>query len=141
MILHKQSSLAGLGPSVWLRTVPREWRSCRISSRRRSPPELQPINFGQPAPQNLQNATTQSMFVSPAILLEAPAPPKPPVLTLAVVTPMVGSSSVNTAHTLNASGASSGFAINGTTGGVENGQTVTVTIVNGSGVTVDTFTS
>ncbi len=54
---------------------------------------------------------------------------------------MVGNSSVNTANTLNASGASSGFAINGTTDGVENGQTVTVTIVNGSGVTVETFTS
>ena len=34
-----------------------------------------------------------------------------------------------------------GFAINGTTDGVENGQTVTVTIVNGSGVTVETFTT
>ncbi len=54
---------------------------------------------------------------------------------------MVGNSSVNTAHTLNASGASTGFAINGTTDGVENGQTVTVTIVNGSGVTVETFTT
>ena len=54
---------------------------------------------------------------------------------------MVGNSSINTANTLNASGAASGFAINGTTDGVENGQTVTVTIVNGSGVTVDTFTS
>ena len=54
---------------------------------------------------------------------------------------MVGNSSVETAHTLNASGASSGFAIDGTTEGVENGQTVTVTIVNGSGVTVQTFTT
>ena len=54
---------------------------------------------------------------------------------------MVGDSSVNTAHTLNASGASIGFAINGTTDGVENGQTVAVTIVNGLGVAVETFTT
>ena len=54
---------------------------------------------------------------------------------------MVGNSTVNTANTLNASGASTGFAINGTTDGVENGQTVTVTIVNGSGVAVETFTT
>ena len=106
-----------------------------------SPQGLQPINFDQPVPQNLRSATTQSASFSPTILLEAPAPSKPPVLTLAVITPMVGNSSVNTAHTLNASGASTGFAINGTTDGVENGQTVTVTIVNGSGVTVQTFTA
>ena len=111
------------------------------------PPELlppqgvQPINFDQPVPQNLRSATTQSAFVSPTIFLEAPAPSKPPVLTLAVVTPMVGDSSVDTAHTLNASGASTGFAINGTTDGVENGQIVTVTIVNSSGVAVETFTT
>ena len=54
---------------------------------------------------------------------------------------MVGNSTVDTANTLNASGASTGFAINGTTDGVENGQTVTVTIVNGSGVAVETFTT
>ena len=106
-----------------------------------SPQVLQPINFDQPVPQNLRSATTQSAFVSPTILLEAPAPSKPPLLTLAVITPMVGNSSVNTAHTLNASGASTGFAINGTTDGVGNGQTVTVTIVNGSGVAVQTFTT
>ena len=106
-----------------------------------SPQGLQPINFDQPAPQNLRSGTTQSAFVSPTIILEAPAPSKPPVLTLAVITPMVGNSSVNTAHTLNASGASIGFAINGTTDGVENGQTVTVTIVNSSGVAVETFTT
>ena len=108
-----------------------------------SPQGLQPINFDEPVPQNLRSATTQSAFVSPTILLEAPAPApsKPPLLTLAVITPMVGNSSVNTAHTLNASGASTGFAINGTTDGVENGQTVTVTIVNSSGVAVQTFTS
>ena len=106
-----------------------------------SPQGLQPINFDQPAPQNLRSATTQSASFSPTILLEAPGPSKPPVLTLAVVTPMVGNSSVDTAHTLNASGASLGFAINGTTDGVENGQTVTVTIVNSSGVTVETFTT
>ena len=54
---------------------------------------------------------------------------------------MVGNSTVNTADTLNASGASIGLAINGTTSGVENGQTVTVSIINGSGVTVETFTT
>ena len=106
-----------------------------------SPQGLQPINFDQPVPQNLRSATTQSAFVSPTILFEAPAPSKPPVLTLAVVTPMVGNSTVNTANTLNASGASTGLVINGTTDGVENGQTVTVTIVNGSGVAVETFTT
>ena len=106
-----------------------------------SPQGLQPINFDQPVPQNLRSATTQSAFVSPTILLEAPAPSKPPVLTLAVVTPMVGNSTVNTANTLNASGASTGLVISGTTDGVENGQTVTVTIVNSSGVAVETFTT
>ena len=106
-----------------------------------SPQGLQPINFDQPAPQNLRGATTQSASFSPTILLEAPVPSKPPVLTLAVITPMVGNSSVNTAHTLNAIGASIGFTINGTTDGVENGQPVMVTIVNSSGVTVETFTS
>ena len=105
-----------------------------------SPQGLQPINFDQPVPQILRSATTQSAFVSPATLFEV-LPTKPPVLTLAVITPMVGNSSVNTAHTLNASGASTGFAINGTTDGVENGQTVTVTIVNSSGVAVQTFTA
>jgi CDP-diacylglycerol--serine O-phosphatidyltransferase len=49
---------------------------------------------------------------------------------------MVGNSTVNTANTLNASGASTGLVISGTTDGVENGQTVTVTIVNGSGAAV-----
>jgi hypothetical protein len=68
-------------------------------------------------------------------------PSKPPVLTLAVITPMVGNSTVNTATTLNASGASTGLAIDGTTEGVENGQIVTVAIVNGSGVAVETFTT
>ena len=106
-----------------------------------SPQGLQPINFDQPVPQNLRSATTQSAFVSPAILFEVPAPSKPPVLTLAVVTPMVGNSTVNTANTLNASGASTGLVISGTTDGVENGQTVTVTIVNGSGAAVETFTT
>ena len=106
-----------------------------------SPQGLQPINFDQPVPQNLRSATTQSASVSPTILLEAPVPSKPPVLTLAVITPMVGNSTVNTANTLNASGASTGLVINGTTDGVENGQTVTVTIVNGSGVAVETFTT
>ena len=54
---------------------------------------------------------------------------------------MVGNSTVNSANTLNASGASTGLAISGTTDGVENGQTVTVTIVNSSGVAVETFTT
>ena len=54
---------------------------------------------------------------------------------------MVGNSTVNTANTLNASGASTGLVISGTTDGVENGQTVTVTIVNSSGVAVETFTT
>ncbi len=107
-----------------------------------SPQGLQPINLIQPdalvAPQ--KSATTQPGFVLPTIL-EAPAPPKPPVLTLEVITPHVGNSTVNTANTLNASGASVGFAITGMTSGVENGQTVTVTIVNGSNVTVETFTA
>ena len=106
-----------------------------------SPQGLQPINFDQPVPQNLRSATTQSASVSPTIILEAPVPSKPPVLTLAVVTPMVGNSTVNSANTLNASGASTGLVISGTTDGVENGQTVTVTIVNSSGVAVETFTT
>ncbi len=112
-----------------------------------TPEELQPINFqiDQSAPQNSGRATTQLVFGSsaaidvPLVLLKPSPPLPPPVLTLAVITPMVGDSTVNTANTLNASGASTGFAINGTTSGVENGQTVTVTIVNGSNVAVETF--
>ena len=169
MILHKQSSLAGVGLiSVVTNSATRMAELQRFQqeavaayalgtntgptstggggsstppSLLLSPQGLQPINFDQPVPQNLRSATTQSASVSPTILLEAPVPSKPPVLTLAVITPMVGNSSVNTANTLNASGASTGFAINGTTDGVENGQTVTVTIVNGSGVAVETFTT
>ena len=112
-----------------------------------SPQGLQPINFqiDQLAPQNSRSATTQSAFDLPAVIeplvLLKPSPLPPPVLTLAVITPMVGNSTVNTANTLNASGASTGFAINGMTSGVDNGQTVTVTIVNGSGVAVETFTT
>ena len=106
-----------------------------------SPEGLQPINFEEAPAQNSRGITTQSASVLPMIILEDLAPPKQPVLTLAVITPMVGNSSVDTAHTLNASGASLGFAINGTTGGVENGQPVTVTIVNSSGVTIETFTT
>ena len=169
MILHKQSSLAGVGPiSVVTNSAARMAElqkfqqealaayalgtntgptsrggggSSTPPSLLLSPQGLQPINFDQPVPQNLRSATTQSAFVSPTILLEVPAPSKPPVLTLAVITPMVGNSTVNTANTLNASGASTGLVINGTTDGVENGQTVTVTIVNGSGVAVETFTT
>ncbi len=84
-----------------------------------SPQGLQPINFDQLAPQDFRSTTTQSAVVTPAVILDSPLPPKPcappPVLTLAVITPMVGNSTVNTADTLNASGASIGFAINGTT--------------------------
>jgi VCBS repeat-containing protein len=109
-----------------------------------SPQGLQPINFEQPAPQNSPSVTTLPAIVSPAIILDSLAPPKPsapPVLTLAVITPAVGNSTVNTADTLNAHGASVGLTINGTTSGVENGQTVTVSIVNSSGVAVETFTT
>ena len=114
-----------------------------------TPEELQPINFqiDQSAPQNSGRTTTQLVFGSstavdePLVLLKPTPPSPPPVLTLAVITPMVGNSTVNTADTLNASGASTGFAINGTTSGVENGQAVTVTIVNGSNVAVETFTA
>ena len=106
-----------------------------------SPQGLQPINFDQPVPENMRSGTTQSASVLPTIILETPVPSKPPVLTLAVVTPMVGNSTVNSANTLNASGASTGLVISGTTDGVENGQTVTVTIVNSSGVAVETFTT
>ena len=109
---------------------------------------LQPINFhvDQPAQQNSLSPTTHSaadLPVEPLVLSKPSPPPVPtvPVLTVAVVTPMVGNSTVNTADTLNASGASAGFAINGTTSGVENGQTVTVTIANGSNVVVETFTA
>ena len=111
-----------------------------------TPGELQPINFqiDQPGPQDSRSPTTQLVFSSSAsidepLVLLKPLPP--PVLTLTVITPMVGDSTVNTANTLNASGASTGFAINGTTSGVENGRTVTVTIVNGSNVAVETFTA
>ena len=111
-----------------------------------TPGELQPINFqiDQPGPQNSRSPTTQLVFSSSAsidqpLVLLKPLPP--PVLTLTVITPMVGDSTVNTANTLNASGASTGFAINGTTSGVENGRTVTVTIVNGSNVAVEAFTA
>jgi hypothetical protein len=114
-----------------------------------TPEEFQPINFqiDQSAPQNSGRATTQLVFDSPAaiveplVLLKPSSPLPPPVLTLAVITPMVGNSTVNTADTLNASGASAGFAIDGMTSGVENGQKVTVTIVNGSNVAVETFTA
>ena len=54
--------------------------------------------------------------------------------TIAITTPIAGDNVVN------ASEATAGFTIQGTTTGVENGQTVTVTIVNSSNPTVVLYT-
>src|SRR5205814_1827063 len=72
----------------------------------------QPINFIQtdtPATPQVLPGSIQGAITLPTII-EAPVPSTPspplppPILTLAVITPLLGSSTVNTADTLNASG-------------------------------------
>ena len=55
--------------------------------------------------------------------------------TIAIATPIAGD------NTVNASEAAAGFAVTGTTLGVENGQTATITIVDSANAVVDSYTT
>ncbi len=61
--------------------------------------------------------------------------------TIDLTGPSITIDAIATDKIVNASEAAAGFAISGSSSGVENGQTVTVKIVNGSNVTVDTYTT
>ena len=54
--------------------------------------------------------------------------------TIAITTPIAGDNIVNAAE------AAAGFAINGTTTGVADGQTATIVLVNSANAVVDTYT-
>ena len=53
--------------------------------------------------------------------------------TIAIAVPIAGDNTVNTGE------AAAGFTISGTTGGLENGQTATITIVDSASAVVDSF--
>ena len=55
--------------------------------------------------------------------------------TIAITNPIAGDNTINTAE------ADAGFAINGTTTGVEDGQTATIQLVDGSSTVVDSLTA
>ena len=103
-------------------------------------PFVQPINYVPPdnvipPPHFIPNGIGGPVTFAELIYI----PPVTP--TIVIATPIV-TNNIGPANTLNASLANHGFNINGTTSGIENGQTVTVTIVNdNSNNIVDTFSA
>ena len=90
-------------------------------------PFVQPINYVPPDNIILTPHFIPNNIGSPVTFAELIyIPPATPAIVIA--TPIV-TNNIGPANTLNASLANHGFNINGTTTGIENGQTVTVTIV------------
>src|SRR5262249_40320563 len=115
-----------------------------------TPLQLQPINFSQPqnndpGPTHVTiniTPTTQG-FIEPQSKppsAPAPAPPPPPESTIAINT-IAGDIAIAGVNIINADKANAGFEITGTTSGVANGQTVTLTILDSSGQVKDTYTT
>jgi hypothetical protein len=113
-----------------------------------SPLQLQPINFSQPqnndpGPTHVTiniTPTTQGFIEIPQSKPpSAPAPP-PPEPTIAIDT-IAGDITIAGVNIINAGKANTGFDITGTTSGVANGQTVTLTILDSSGQVKDTYTT
>ena len=101
-------------------------------------PFIQPINYIQPDSHlgGQGNTSTSNSSNSSNFIFVPPPPPPPPTITIS--TPIVHGR-VSPSNTLNASEANGGFDITGITSGIENGQTVTVTIDNASTAVVETF--
>jgi Bacterial Ig-like domain len=68
------------------------------------------------------------------------APGSPLAFTVDVTAPTIAISAIASNNIINATKAAQGFAIGGTTTGTENGQIVTVDIVNSANTIVDTYT-
>jgi Bacterial Ig-like domain len=69
------------------------------------------------------------------------APGSPLAFTVDVTAPTIAISAIASNNIINATKAAQGFAISGTTSGAENGQIVTVNIVNSANTVVDTYTT
>ena len=102
------------------------------------PPPL-PINF-VPPPNNQSEPPNHGDLNAPPVIPQGPTGPFFAVAapTIQIVTPVVGGPALPSS-TLNLNEANAGIDITGTTSGVENGQTVTVTFVNSSNVVVETL--
>src|SRR5665213_2360248 len=102
------------------------------------PPPL-PINF-VPPPNNQSEPPNHGDLNAPPVIPQGPTGPFFAVAapTIQIVTPVVGGPALPSS-TLNLNEANAGIDITGTTSGVENGQTVTVTFVNRSNVVVETL--
>src|SRR5262249_25359400 len=116
-----------------------------------TPLQLQPINFSQPqnndpGPTHVTiniTTTTQGFIEIPQSKppsAPAPAPPPPRESTIAINT-IAGDIAIAGVNIINAAKANAGFDITGTTSGVANGQTVTLTILDSSGQVKDTYTT
>src|SRR6516162_111261 len=116
-----------------------------------TPLQLQPINFSQPqnnepGPTHVTiniTTTTQGFIEIPQSKppsAPAPALPPPPESTIAIST-IAGDIAIAGVNIINADKANTGFEITGTTSGVANGQTVTLTILDSSGQVKDTYTT
>jgi hypothetical protein len=68
------------------------------------------------------------------------APGSPLAFTVDVTAPTIAISAIASNNIINATKAAQGFAISGTTSGAENGQIVTVNIVNSANTIVDAYT-
>jgi hypothetical protein len=114
-----------------------------------SPLQLQPINFSppqnnDPGPTHVTiniTPTTQGFIEIPQSKPpSAPAPPPLPEPTIAINT-IAGDIAIAGVNIINAGKANTGFDITGTTSGVANGQTVTLTILDSSGQVKETYTT
>src|SRR5262244_3201219 len=114
-----------------------------------TPLQLQPINFSQPqnnepGPTHVTiniTTTTQGFIEIPQSKPpSAPAPAPPPESTIAINT-IAGDIAIAGVNIINAGKANTGFDITGTTSGVADGQTVTVTILDSSGQVKDIYTT
>ena len=69
------------------------------------------------------------------------APSSPLAFTVDATAPSIAISTIASNNIINATKAAQGFAIRGTTSGAENGQTVTVNILNSANMIVDSYTT
>jgi hypothetical protein len=90
---------------------------------------------------NLNGATVSDMAANNANLTGATNYNPAGTLQIDTTAPSIAISTIASNNIINATKATQGFAISGTTTGAENGQIVTVNIVNSANTIVDTYTA
>ncbi|MBV9433605.1 MAG: hypothetical protein JO137_17415 [Hyphomicrobiales bacterium] len=88
---------------------------------------------------NLNGGTIQDLSSNSADVSGATNYNPPGLLQIDTTAPTIAINAIATNNVVTNAVASSGFAINGTTAGVENGQSVTVEILNGAHTAVDIY--